>query len=50
MRFAQQGLSIKFLDSPVIARARAACKPKPEELRDRKDHGAAVSVKLPVWI
>ena len=48
MRFAQQGLSIDFFDSPVIATARAACKLKPEELRERKDSGAAASVKLPV--
>ena len=37
MRFAQQGLPIEFLDSPVVATARAACKLKPEELRERKD-------------
>ena len=48
LRFAQQGLSIDFLNSPVIATARAACKMKPEELRERKDSGAAASVKLPV--
>ena len=48
LRFAQQGLSVDFLNSPVIATARAACKVKPEELRERKDSGAAASVKLPV--
>ena len=48
LRFSQQGISTDFLNSAVIATARAACKPKPEELRERKDGGAAASVKLPV--
>ena len=48
MRFAQQGFSTGFLDSAVIATARAACKLTPEELREKKDSGPAVSVKLPI--
>ena len=48
LRSSQQGLSTEFLNSAVIATARAACKPKPEELRERKDRGAQVSVKLPI--
>ena len=48
LRFSQQGLSTEFLDSAVIATARTACKLKPEELRERKDSGAAASVKLPI--
>ena len=48
LRFAQQGLSTDFLNSAVIATARAACKPTPEELRERKDSRTAASVKLPV--
>ena len=48
LRFSQQGITTDFLNSAVIATARAACKPKPEELRERKDSGAAASVKLPV--
>ena len=45
LRYSQQGLSTEFLNSAVIATARAACKPKPEELRERKDRGAQVNVK-----
>ena len=48
MHFVQQGVSTNFLNSPVIATARAACQPKPEELRERKDSGAVTSVKLPI--
>ena len=48
IRFSQQGLSTEFLNSPVIATARAACKLKPEELREMRDRGAAASVKLPI--
>ena len=48
MRFSQQGLSADFLSSSVIATARAACKLKPEELRERRDSRTAASVKLPV--
>ena len=48
MHFGQQGVSTNFLNSPVIATARAACQPKPEELRERKDSGAVTSVKLPI--
>ena len=35
-------------NSAVITTARAACKPTPEELRERKESGPAASVKLPV--
>ena len=48
LRFAQQGLSTGFLNSAVIATARAACKPTPAELRERKASGPAASVKLPI--
>ena len=48
LRFSQRGFSTRFLDSAVIATARAACKPKPEELRERKDIGTTASVKLPI--
>ena len=48
LRFSQQGLSTEFLNSPVVATARAACKSTPEELRERRDKSAAASVKLPV--
>ena len=44
MHFVQQGISTNFINSPVIATARAACEPKPEELRERKDSCAATSV------
>ena len=48
LRFSQQGLSTEFLNSPVVATARAACKSTPEELWERRDNSAAASVKLPV--
>ena len=48
LRFSQQGLSTDFLNSAVIATARTACKPTPEELREKKDSGATTGVKLPI--
>ena len=48
LRFSQQGFSTEFLNSAVIATARAACKPTPEELREKKVSGVAASVKLPI--
>ena len=48
LRFSQQGFSTEFLNSAVIATSRAACKPKPEELRERKDSGPVTSTKLPI--
>ena len=48
LRFSQEGLSTDFLKSTVVETARAACQLKPEELRERKNRGAAASVKLPI--
>ena len=48
MRFSQQGFPTSFLESAVIASTRTTCKPKPEELREKRDRGTASTVKLPV--
>ena len=48
LRFSQEGLPTDFLKSTVVETARAACQLKPEELRERKNRGAATSVKLPI--
>ena len=48
LRFARATCSTAFLDSAIIATARAACLMKPDELRAKKDRGPSDSVKLPV--
>lgn len=48
LQFSQQGLPTRFLEAAVVATTRAACKPKPAELREKRDSGATHSVKLPV--
>ena len=40
--------AVSFLDSPVIAMARTACRMNPAEARAKKDRGPAETVKLPV--
>lgn len=47
MRYAQETLSTTFLDSAVIATARAACKLSTAELRLKRNGGISSSVKLP---
>ena len=47
MRYAQETLSTTFLDSAVIATARAACKLSTAELRVKRNGGISSSVKLP---
>jgi hypothetical protein len=47
MQFAQALQSTTFLDSSVIATARQSCRLTPDELRVRRDSGAANTVKLP---
>ena len=48
MHFAKGLESTSFLDSPVIATARASCRLNPKEKRMRRDQGACDSVKMPV--
>ena len=42
------GVSTVFMDSKTITTSRAACQPKPHELRAQKDAGASATVKLPI--
>lgn len=46
--YAQRVKSTTFLDSSIVATARASCLMKPDELRARKDEGPSTSVKLPI--
>jgi hypothetical protein len=46
--FARATCSTTFLDSAIIATARASCLMKPAELRAKKDSGPSESVKLPI--
>ena len=48
LRFAQETLDTAFLESAVIATARASSRMKPDELRARKDSGLQSTVKLPI--
>ena len=48
MMFARETLPTEFLDAAVVATARTACLPKPDELRRKRDSGTSCSVKLPV--
>jgi hypothetical protein len=45
---AQMVMSTTFVDSSIVATARASCLMKPDEVRARKDEGAFLSVKLPI--
>ena len=48
LEFAKKRLSSTFLDDAVVSTARASCKMKPAELRERRNSEPTHTVKLPI--